>query len=43
MAGAVLVRTYGLNAEKLPTNVDNSDIYRLMYLTLFGKEIATQN
>lgn len=34
--GGVLARAHGLNAELLPTNVDNTDIYRLMYTTLFG-------
>ncbi|MEO1431202.1 MAG: alkaline phosphatase [Cyanobacteria bacterium J06632_19] len=37
--GSIVTKTHGLNAEKLPNNVDNTDIYRLMYLTLFGKEI----
>ncbi len=37
--GSIVAKTHGLNADKLPTTVDNTDIYRLMYLTLFGKEI----
>ena len=37
--GSVVAKSHGLNADKLPTTVDNTDIYRLMYLTLFGKEI----
>lgn len=37
--GSIVTKTHGLNADKLPTTVDNTDIYRLMYLTLFGKEI----
>ncbi|MEA5595408.1 alkaline phosphatase [Rivularia sp. UHCC 0363] len=37
--GSIVTKAHGLNAEKLPNTVDNTDIYRLMYLTLFGKEI----
>lgn len=36
VAGSVIARTHGLNAELLQNNVDNTDIYRLMYATLFG-------
>lgn len=39
-AGAIVSKAHGLNADKLPNNVDNTDIYRLMYRTLFGKEIS---
>ncbi|MDP6779066.1 MAG: alkaline phosphatase [Candidatus Latescibacteria bacterium] len=35
--GGVVARAHGLNAELLPNNVDNTDIYRLMYATLFGR------
>ena len=38
-SGSIVAKAHGLNAHKLPNNVDNTDIYRLMYLTLFGKEI----
>jgi len=34
--GSVIARTNGLNAELLPQSVDNTDIYRIMYATLFG-------
>lgn len=34
--GGVIARAHGLNADLLPTNVDNTDIYRVMYATLFG-------
>ncbi|MEO1375127.1 MAG: alkaline phosphatase [Cyanobacteria bacterium J06635_10] len=37
--GSVVTKAQGLNADKLPSTVDNTDIYRLMYFTLFGKEI----
>ncbi len=39
VAGGVLARAHGLNAHRLPNNVDNTDIYRLMYMTLFGIEL----
>ncbi|WP_373695782.1 alkaline phosphatase [Brunnivagina elsteri] len=39
-AGAIVSKAHGLNADKLPSTVDNTDIYRLMYRTLFGKEIS---
>ncbi|MCB0806325.1 MAG: alkaline phosphatase [Bacteroidales bacterium] len=34
--GAVIAKAHGLNAERLPNNVDNTEIYKLMYVTLFG-------
>lgn len=37
--GSIVAKTHGLNASELPTTVDNTDIYSLMYLTLFNKEI----
>jgi alkaline phosphatase len=36
VAGGVLARAHGLNAHLLPNNVDNTDIYQIMYTTLFG-------
>jgi alkaline phosphatase len=36
VAGGVIARAHGLNAELLPVNVDNTDVYRMMYATLFG-------
>ena len=38
-SGSIVAKAQGLNADKLPNTLDNTDIYRLMYLTLFGKEI----
>ncbi len=35
-AGGVVAKAHGLNAHLLPNNVDNTDIYRMMYATLFG-------
>jgi len=39
VAGGILVRAEGINAERVRELgvVDNTDIYRLMYLTLFGR------
>ncbi len=37
--GSIIAKSHGLNADRLPSNVDNTDIYRLMYSTLFGTEI----
>lgn len=37
MGGGVVAKAHGLNAHWLPKNVDNTDIYRMMYATLFGK------
>lgn len=39
LAGAIVAKTHGLNAELLPNNVDNTDIYRIMYATLFGIDL----
>jgi alkaline phosphatase len=36
-AGGIVARTHGLNANLLgSTTMDNTDVYRLMYATLFG-------
>jgi alkaline phosphatase len=35
--GSIVVRAEGLYADRLPANVDNTDIYRMMYLALFGR------
>ena len=34
--GSIVSKTYGLNADKLPSTVDNTGIYDIMYETLFG-------
>ncbi len=36
LAGGVIAKAHGLNSELLANNVDNTDIYRLIYATLFG-------
>jgi len=36
LGGGVITKTHGLNSELLPNNVDNTDIYRVIYATLFG-------
>jgi alkaline phosphatase len=40
VAGSIVSKTYGLNADKLPATVDNTGIYRLMYETLFDEVLA---
>ncbi|MEO1005735.1 MAG: alkaline phosphatase, partial [Cyanobacteria bacterium J06638_38] len=40
VAGSIVSKTYGLNAEKLPATIDNTGIYRLMYETLFEEQLA---
>lgn len=37
VSGSVLVRAAGLNSEYVKGTIDNTDIYKFMYLTLFGK------
>ena len=32
----LVARAHGLNAGLLPLSVDNTDIYRILYATLFG-------
>lgn len=39
VAGVVIAKTHGLNSELLPDTVDNTDIYRIMYATLFGVKL----
>ena len=43
--GSIVAKTYGMNADKLPSTVDNTGIYDIMYETLFGltpEEAASQ-
>lgn len=35
--GGIVARAHGLNAELLPASVDNTDIYRMLYATVFGR------
>lgn len=37
LTGPIVARAHGLNADKMNGKIDNTDIYRMMYLTLFGK------
>jgi len=39
--GSIVSKTYGMNAEQLPSTLDNTEIYRMMYQSLFG--IRLQN
>jgi alkaline phosphatase len=36
VTGGVVARAHGLNADKMNGKIDNTEIYRIMYLTLFG-------
>lgn len=38
-AGSIMTKAHGLNADKLPATVDNTDIYRAMYETLFEVDL----
>ncbi len=35
-AGSIVSKAHGLNADLLPSTVDNTEIYEIMYRTLFG-------
>jgi alkaline phosphatase len=37
LLGGIVARAHGLNADWLPVNVDNTDIYRMLYATMFGR------
>jgi glycerophosphoryl diester phosphodiesterase len=36
--GSIVSKAYGLNADKLPSTLDNTEIYKLMYKTMFGTD-----
>ena len=38
-AGSIVTKAHGLNADMLPATVDNTDIYRAMYETLFEVDL----
>jgi alkaline phosphatase len=38
-AGGIVARAEGLNSDLLGPTIDNTDIYRLVYLTLFGTRL----
>ncbi|MBD1917835.1 MULTISPECIES: alkaline phosphatase [Cyanophyceae] len=40
--GSIVSKAEGLNAEKLPSTVDNTGIYELMYETLFDVELESR-
>lgn len=37
VTGSVIARAGGLNSDRMKGKIDNTDIYRIMHLTLFGK------
>jgi glycerophosphoryl diester phosphodiesterase len=43
--GSIVSKAYGMNADKLPSTLDNTEIYDLMYQTMFGisPELAAAN
>jgi len=43
--GSIVSKAYGMNADLLPSTVDNTEIYDLMYQTLFGisADLAAEN
>ncbi|WP_228040930.1 alkaline phosphatase [Nodosilinea sp. LEGE 07088] len=42
-AGAIVTKAHGLNADLLPATVDNTDIYRAMYETLFEVDLSDRD
>jgi glycerophosphoryl diester phosphodiesterase len=34
--GSIVAKAYGMNADLLPSTLDNTEIYKIMYQTLFG-------
>ncbi len=40
VAGGIVARAAGRNSDRLTATVDNTDIYRLIYLTMFGKTLG---
>ena len=38
LEGSIVAKSFGMNADTLPSTADNTDIYRTMYRTLFGAE-----
>ncbi len=46
VAGSIVSKAYGLNSDLLTSTVDNTDMYRIMYQTLFGvapEDVANQD
>ena len=39
LSSGMVIKASGLNSERVKGVLDNTDIYRLMYMTLFGKKI----
>jgi glycerophosphoryl diester phosphodiesterase len=40
--GSIVSKAYGMNADLLPSTLDNTFIYELMYKTLFGEDLPNQ-
>jgi len=43
VAGSIIARAHGVNAHLMKNNLDNTDIYRIMYATLFGRMLPSCN
>ncbi|GAB4380040.1 MAG: hypothetical protein Kow00121_35440 [Elainellaceae cyanobacterium] len=41
--GSIVSKTYGMNADLLPSTLDNTEIYKIMYQTLFGVDVDADN
>ena len=42
VVGGVVVRADGRNRERLPVNFDNTDVYTMMWETIFGRELPAR-
>jgi glycerophosphoryl diester phosphodiesterase len=40
--GSIVSKAYGMNADLLPSTLDNTFIYELMYKTLFGENLSNR-
>ena len=43
VAGGIAAKASGANAARLPVLADNTDIYRLLYLNLFGRDLFAED
>ncbi|MFC1550787.1 hypothetical protein ACFL46_05810 [Candidatus Neomarinimicrobiota bacterium] len=39
VSGGLICRGIGLNAEQIRGDIDNTDVYKIMYKTLFGVDL----
>ena len=43
VAGSIMARAHGINSRLMKNNLDNTDVYRMMYATLFGRMLPPYN